>query len=301
MIDSSSLGLDSDSGRPSNDDLARHVQEQAMFDHPLQRRYLLPGGECVLDRRLKVQINDVIRVIGHIWLSIITLQPQFSLTAQFLEDLLQPPQVVLPAELNHLDRHSKAAAAEPINELGLIDDDHELITGSFDHLLPEEGAATALDEVEVRVDLIGAIYCEVNAGVFVEDGERDAEGCGLLSGALGGGDADDVGDLAGGEEVANAGDGEGGGGAGSEAENHAGFDGVDGFLGGKFLEVVLGDDGWRGRGGCGHGDDHGIAAGEGVSGAEAEAEAKAGSSGAILVVGEGGGGGGGGGGQRQQG
>lgn len=69
----------------------------------------------------------------------------------------------------------------------------------------------------MRVYLVGAVDGEVEAGVVVEDGERDAEGAGLVFGAFGGWDADDVGEFAGGEEVAELGDDEGGGGAGAEA------------------------------------------------------------------------------------
>ncbi|KAK7318739.1 hypothetical protein RJT34_03446 [Clitoria ternatea] len=50
------------------------------------------------------------------------------------------------------------------------------------------------------------------AGMVVEDGERDTEGADLFLDAFGGGDADDVIELIRGEEVAELGDDEGGGG-----------------------------------------------------------------------------------------
>ena len=81
--------------------------------------------------------------------------------------------------------------------------------------------------------------------MVVEDGERDAEREGLLLGPLGGGNADDVSELAGLQEVAELGDDEGGGGAGAEAEDHAALDIVDGLICSELLEVVLGEDGGR--------------------------------------------------------
>ena len=45
------------------------------------------------------------------------------------------------------------------------------------HLLAEEGATAALDEVEVGVNLIRAIDGHVEVGDGIEGGEGDAEGC----------------------------------------------------------------------------------------------------------------------------
>lgn len=61
----------------------------------------------------------------------------------------------------------------------------------------------------------------------------------MFFGAFGGGNADDVGELAGVKKFAEFGDDEGGGGAGAEAEDHAAFDIFNGFIGGEFFEVVL--------------------------------------------------------------
>lgn len=68
------------------------------------------------------------------------------------------------------------------------------------------------------------------------------------------------------DEEAQLVDDEGGGGAGAEAEDHAGFDVVDGFVGGELFEVVLGEDG--GRGGDGEFGGGVAAGGEGVAVAE---------------------------------
>ena len=92
----------------------------------------------------------------------------------------------------------------------------------------------------MRVDLVGAVYGEVDDGMRVEVGERDAEGESLLLSLLRRRYADDVRELSLPEKLADAGDGVLGSGAGSEAEDHAGFDEVDGFVGGDAFELVLG-------------------------------------------------------------
>ena len=71
--------------------------------------------------------------------------------------------------LNHLYRHGEAATAEPRNPLGVVDDNNELIKGCMHHLLVEESAAMALNEVEVSADVNG----EIEAEVGVEEGEGD--------------------------------------------------------------------------------------------------------------------------------
>lgn len=216
-----------------------------MVHHPFQGGDLLPRAGGVPDRGLEVQIHNVVGVVGDVGLPV-GVQSELGVAALRLEELLQPHQVVVPAELDHLHRHGEAGAAEAGDELGVVDDDDELVGGGLDHLLAEEGAAAALDEVEVGVDLVGAVDGEVDVGVGVEGGEGDAEGGGLLLGALGGGDADDVGEGAGFEEGAELVDDEGGGGAGAEAEDHAAVDVLDGLVGGELLEVVLGEDGGGG-------------------------------------------------------
>ncbi|KAL8159569.1 hypothetical protein V2J09_001106 [Rumex salicifolius] len=131
------------------------------------------------------------------------LSSQLRLAIQFLEQLPQSPQIVLPTELNYFHRHCQSTSAEAVDELSIVDDDNKLVAGGFHHLFPEESAAAAFDEVEKRIDLVGAVNGEIEAGVVVEAGERDAEGGGLLGGALGGRDSDYVSEGAGGEKLAD--------------------------------------------------------------------------------------------------
>lgn len=221
-----------------------------MLHHPFEGGDLLPRRTRVLNRGLEVQIHYVIGVVGHVGLPR-AINPELRLAPLLGEQLLEPDEVVVPAELHDLDGHGEAAPAQAGDELRLVRDDDEAGGCGLDHLLAEEGAAAALDEVEGGVDLVGPVDGEVEAGVLVEGGEGDAEGGGLLEGALRGRDADDVAELAGGEEVADLGDDEGSGGAGAEAEDHAAADVVDGLVGCEFFEIVLGE------GGGGEGSDGG--------------------------------------------
>lgn len=92
---------------------------------------------------------------------------------------------------------------------------------------------------ETRADLVGTVDGEVDAGVVVKGGERDAERLRLLEGALGGGHTNDLLELAGGQERADLGDGEGGRGARPEPEHHPALHLLDGAHGRQPLEVVL--------------------------------------------------------------
>ena len=90
-----------------------------------------------------------------------------------------------------------------------------------------------------EADLVGAVDGEVDVRVVVERGERDAERLRLLEGALGGGHADDLLELAGGEERADLGDGEGGRGARPEPQHHPALHRLHRAHRRQALEVVL--------------------------------------------------------------
>ena len=139
-------------------------------------------------------------------------------------------------------------------QLGLVDDDDELLGHHLDHLLAEESAAAALDEGEVGVDLVGTVDGDVEDGLLVEGAEGDVERLRLLASALGGGDGDDVLQLAGLELLAEAFDGEVGGGSRAEADDHAGLDVVvDRLVADELLELILGGRHGAGREGGGAG------------------------------------------------
>jgi len=91
--------------------------------------------------------------------------------------------------------------------------------------------------------------------VGIEIGQGDPEGECLFVGYLGGGYSDDVFELALAEKLADSVDGVLGRGASAKAENHAGFDVLDGLVGGDLLEVILGEYDGGGAGGGGGGEE----------------------------------------------
>jgi len=90
--------------------------------------------------------------------------------------------------------------------------------------------------------------------VGLKIGQGDAKGECLLVGYLGGGDSDNVFEFALAEKFADAVHGVLGGGASAEAEDHAGFDILNGLVGGDLLEVILGED----EGGGGREEETGV-------------------------------------------
>lgn len=105
-----------------------------------------------------------------------------------------------------------------------LTNNNELIGADLNHFLAKEGTAAALDKVEVGVDLVGTIDGNVELGMRVEGDEGDVEALGLLLGPDGGGDADDVLELTGLEELADALDGEVGSTSRAQSDDHAGLD-----------------------------------------------------------------------------
>ena len=122
-----------------------------------------------------------------------------------------------------------------------LTNDNELVGADLDHLLAEEGATAALDKVEVGIDLVGTVDGYVELGMGVEGDEGDVEALGLLLGPYGGGDADDVLELARLEQFADPLDGEVGSTARAQSDDHARLDViVDGLVAHHLLELVLG-------------------------------------------------------------
>ena len=53
-------------------------------------------------------------------------------------------------------RSHREAGPERVAQLRLVDNHNKLVRDDLDHLLSQQSAAAALDQVEVRVDLVGA-------------------------------------------------------------------------------------------------------------------------------------------------
>src|SRR6478736_4549151 len=83
-------------------------------------------------------------------------------------------------------------AAEPVDQLAVVDHhDHAACSAGYD-LLPQQRAAQPLDEVErAALDLVGAVNDEIELGMLVETGQRQTEIARELRRPRGRWDADD--------------------------------------------------------------------------------------------------------------
>ena len=87
-------------------------------------------------------------------------------------------------EGDDLDRH-RGVRAQPIDQLGAVDDDGETPARVGDDLLAQQGAAQSLDQVQgAAFDLVGAVDREVDLAMLGEGGERNAGRPRLRRGSL---------------------------------------------------------------------------------------------------------------------
>ena len=131
-------------------------------------------------------------------------------------------------------------AAEHGDLFAGVGDDDEFLGGRRDDFFVEERAAAAFDEIELRIEFVGAVDGHVNMLDFVETGERDAESCGGFACVVGGGYAADF--EAGCDTFADELDGVSSGGAGAKADDLAVFDELEGGARGGFLFDFVGHD-----------------------------------------------------------
>jgi hypothetical protein len=78
------------------------------------------------------------------------------------------------------------AASQSLDKLGLVDDAHKLLGRHLDHLLAQQRAAAALDHIQLRVDLVGAVDRHVQRRLRVQRRQGDAQACEGWRGAAAG-------------------------------------------------------------------------------------------------------------------
>ena len=143
--------------------------------------------------------------------------------------------------------------AQPIDQLGAIDDDGETPAGVGDDLLAQQGAAQPLDQVQgAAFDLVGAVDREVDLPMLREGRQRNAGRPRLRRGSLRCRNADEAQTLPmpPGQRL----DRESRRRAGAEPDDHAILDQLDRRLRRRALQRVAIGIGWE-RGGA-----HGLAA-----------------------------------------
>jgi len=226
-----------------------------MLHHPSKLQNCLTGSLQIPNTPLEIQIHNEVPIVGDIGLLVLPKSPKLGNTPSLLKQLAQPLRSELPTKPNNLNGHGQSTPPNIVHKLGLINNDNKLLARALHHLLPQEGATATLNEVEKWVNLVGAVDGQIDNRVGIEIGQGDPEGECLFVGYLGGGYSDDVFELALAEKLADSVDGVLGRGASAKAENHAGFDVLDGLVGGDLLEVILGEYDGGGAGGGGGGEE----------------------------------------------
>lgn len=219
-----------------------------MLHHPSKLQNCVTGSLQIPNTPLEIQIHNEVPIVRDKGLLLLPKSPKLGNTPSLLKQLAQPLGREPPTKRNNLNGHGQSTSPHIVDKLGLINNDNKLLARALHHLLPQEGAAATLDEVEKRVNLVGAVDGQIDDGVGVEIGQGDPEGECLFVSHLGGGYPDDVFEFALAEKLADAFDSVLGGGASAKAENHAGFNVLDGLVGGDLLKVILGEDDGGGGG-----------------------------------------------------
>jgi hypothetical protein len=121
--------------------------------------------------------------------------------------------------------------AQHIGELGLVHDDNLAAAYLGNDLLTQQSAAAALDKVELRVNLVGAVYGQVDGPHLIQIPQRETQSACLVLGLMGDWNTKQVSDLAaamlggqGAKEVVDRA-------AVAKAHYHAGFDEINSGFG----------------------------------------------------------------------
>ena len=214
-----------------DDDVVGHAEEEAVFDDAGAGTEL--GGEFlgICEGAEGAVVNEVAFVGDE--RAAVRPSAQDGVAVELLEE--EP--LGFRAERNNFNRQG-VLGAELRGHFGFVDHDDFAPAGLGDDFFVEEGAAAALDEVELGIHFVGAVDGDVDDGGALGIDERQA---GLLGGAgnlAGGGEGAESGEFTGGVAAGDFADGVDGGGAGAEADNGAGFDKADGVDGGGLFEGV---------------------------------------------------------------
>ncbi len=174
-----------------------------------------------------LQVEDDIAVVGHEAFTVHRLSAQ---CRQLTTD-------VGARHRNHL--HRQRESAEQVDLLALIDDADELLGHRRNDLFTGQRAATALDQIQVRIELVGAIDVELHLADRVQVEHLNAMTPQALGGRFGAGHGAGETALDRGQRV----DKTVGSGAGAHADNavavEAALDMVDGCLCDRLLHLVL--------------------------------------------------------------
>src|SRR6202165_2079650 len=174
------LAKNSNARRRADDGGAGHAEEESVFDDAgdLVQRHAERGVDGP-EASVQAQVA-IVRLEGPA-----RRHPELRPPAQGLDR----PTGRLPHEGQHLDRYR--SASEPAHQLALVRDQHESPAGMGDDLLSKQRAASPLEAVDRRVDLVGTVDGQVERPVDCLR-DRDATGLGLGPALVRGRDCTDL-------------------------------------------------------------------------------------------------------------
>jgi hypothetical protein len=216
----------------SDEDDAGAVDEQAVLDDARDVTQFAREHRRIGDAA-EIAVENVVAFVGDEGLSVFLANDYGG--AELLDFAADKRQ----CEGDDFDGHGEAA--EHRNLLAGVGDDDEFARGGRHHFFIEERAAAAFDQVELRVEFVGAVDGDVNVLDFVKAGEGDAEFSGHLARVDRGGDAADF--EAGLDAITDELDCISGRRAGAEADNLAVLNELKGGARGGFFFLFVGH-GW---------------------------------------------------------
>ncbi len=145
-----------------------HSDEKAVVDHTQK------GVDAALEiggifDALELRVENLVSVVGY-ERAPVPVHPEAHVSAEGLD---------LPAgdrrgEGHHLDR-DRHPRSEASDDLFLTGENHELIRDRSHHALAQERSPVSFDQVERRVDLVGAVDVDIDDFYLVESDERNSQ------------------------------------------------------------------------------------------------------------------------------
>mmetsp|Transcript_40593 Transcript_40593/g.160996 ORF Transcript_40593/g.160996 Transcript_40593/m.160996 type:complete len:230 (-) Transcript_40593:414-1103(-) len=174
---SKSLLNDLDTVLSGHDNCGGHIKEEAVLNYPNHLKNFLCCRIRVLDRFLKVQIDNVVIIVSNV--GFVTLHSQLCIASGDRCCPLELVQSELPAEWSDFNRHG-TANPKSWDLLGIIYDDDELLGLNFYHFFTKKGSSAALHQVKVVVVLVSPVNGHVKNWVGVQGDKRDVKTFSLL-------------------------------------------------------------------------------------------------------------------------
>merc|ERR1712176_903012 len=137
-----------------------------MVDHTAYGLDICCHLSCILDWLFKMKINNVVSVVGDGDLISIRLvagrrshsEDGLASTARFEGGNFS--HGVLVAERGDFDRN-RESRSQSVAQLGFVNNDDEFVCHDLDHFFSKQSTATSLDKIQIRIDLIGSVNCNI--------------------------------------------------------------------------------------------------------------------------------------------